>query len=132
MRQIKFRGMSLNGWVYGYYVVLPDGLGGLDECIWELGADNAIPVNSEIISQYTGLKDKNGTEIYEGDVLAYNKQEYVAGYPRETNPIERVSYGLGAFWVGSDLLIDAIDNDSENEIIGNVFENPELLEVQHE
>ena len=81
-----------------------------------------------ILMQYTGLKDKNGREIYEGDVYAHNVQDYVAGHPRETNFIKPVTFEMGAFWVGDMLLIDAIENDSESKVIGNIYENPELLE----
>jgi hypothetical protein len=111
-----------------------------------------------ILMQYTGLKDKNGKEIYEGDILAY-RSDYEYGLPREHRHI--VQWG---FWENNgeyeerkggygwymhqysvipnndypiDLLVVFIgeDNDYWNiadkfEIIGNIYETPELLEVE--
>lgn len=118
MRDIKFRGMSLNGWVYGYYVVLPDGIGGLVDCVWQLGADDAVPVNSEIIGQYTGLTDKNGTEIYEGDIV----ECFVNGN-------SHVSFKGGLYGLIYDYtFIPFSDVHGEMRVIGNIYENPELIE----
>ncbi|MCF3942186.1 YopX family protein [Oceanobacillus alkalisoli] len=89
-------------------------------------ADFLIPL------QYTGLKDKDGKEIYEGDVFEHNIQDYVDGFPREENHTKIVTYDNGAFWVGDYLLADAIANDSEAEVIGNIFEHSHLLEQRHD
>lgn len=74
------------------------------------------------LMQYTGLKDKNGEEIYEGDILG--KQFYV-------NAI--VSYDDGAFEQGWNCYREhRLDQDfcSSREIIGNIYENKDLIEVE--
>lgn len=90
-------------------------------------------VNSELISgddlimQYTGLKDKNGKEIYEGDVI-----EHIQGIYDRTKIKEKVFWNdeLAGFNPFSDYDSDCdIYVEMETvEIIGNIHENPELLE----
>jgi hypothetical protein len=79
------------------------------------------PDDSDIIMQYTGLKDKNGVEIYENDIIKGFFETEVVNYDFEG----RVVYGGGQFYVESaDFPLDAYD---EFEVIGNIHENPELL-----
>lgn len=70
------------------------------------------------VMQYTGLKDKNGTPIFEGDIVEV-KYSDGSGYD---NPVE-VSFEKGAFWVGMGCLNDV----KIIEVIGNIYENPELI-----
>ena len=109
--------------------------------------DKKIKNNSEIkesdkeycnefnLMQYTGLKDKNGKEIYEGDIIEFNNNDYArtAGHLDDEIIIAEVEYYCGHYGLKEangqlhDLYI-AIVNDDEAEIIGNIYENPELLE----
>lgn len=71
------------------------------------------------IMQYTGLKDKNGEEIYEGDII------------KVLNNLSYVYYDNGGFRTNILLkssLMYLADNKVKIEIIGNIYENPELLE----
>jgi len=110
--------LSLNGTVYGNY-------GTKEYPTWEPVFD---AYEQPFIQQYTGMKDKNGKEIYEGDLLrmitegmvyevVYNS-EYTAFTCRVHN------YHLRAD--ASDALCDLWCVDCK-EVIGNIFENPELI-----
>lgn len=78
--------------------------------------------------QYTGLKDKNGAEIYEGDVVSFSSFEH--GVERRV-----VVYSAPSFWLYK-RLDDHIDVDQfstptvHEAVIGNIYENPELLEAK--
>lgn len=143
MREILFRAKRTDTgeWVEGYYfcMVHDDGRH-VHHFIMPLGTDLSlgtpiekiqVEVNPDTICQYTGLTDKNGNKIWENDVIRYFN---VPGTKRTTWIVE---YSYGGFRV-SDNNPDMderlyIDNDSIEwdvcEVIGNIFDNPELLEV---
>lgn len=72
--------------------------------------------------QYTGIKDKNGKEIYEGDVLT-NGDSYIKYV------VEFIDSGFKARQTGNQSSIGLMYHQDFLEIIGNIYENPELLEV---
>lgn len=78
--------------------------------------DFAWDANKLVWLEYTGLKDKNGIEIYDGDVVKWT-----------VNDVDRISeviFDSGCFWMNK------VWNDwlrGEYEVIGNIYENPELL-----
>ncbi len=81
-----------------------------------------------ILMQYTGLRDKNGTEIYEGDILAPMKNDCEPVY----DGVWYVVFQEGAFFgkTPNDEVITWLPYwlpDSEIEVIGNIYSNPELL-----
>lgn len=81
------------------------------------------------LMQWTGLKDKNGKEIYEGDIVKYfNEIENGIGYITFT-------YQLQVKWISQNTELPTMYSDmvvlcckDEVEIIGNIYENPELME----
>lgn len=82
----------------------------------ELIDESMFPNRFELM-QYTGLKDKNGREIYEGDIV---KNEYGKAMDIQYDP-RSVAFGVGDYYFGT------IGSGKILEVIGNIFENPELL-----
>ena len=93
------------------------------------------------VLQYTGLKDKNGKEIYEGDIIEFNTDGVVFRFPVEWGEYDDGEYigGLECWMVGKTPLSSLIKDevaiyapaffaDDGVKVIGNVFENPELLD----
>lgn len=131
MRDIKFRGFNYeNGWIYGMYVdnyIVDEVVEATNEYI-ALG--RWCHVDIDTVGQYTGLKDRNGTEIYEGDILEckghYSGEGWFDTGECDYHFISSVkwdnvksSYKCGGF----DLSELYVNNDV---IVGNIFENPEL------
>lgn len=113
-------------------------------CIVDYSGIN-LDVSEFVLMQSTGLKDKNGVEVYEGD--CFIKIFRTIEIPTGKNGIEKsvgiVKFHEGAFQVridgwGYELLSEVVqphiygaNNDYwENIVIGNIYENPELLEVE--
>ena len=132
MRETKFRGFDKenNCWRYGFYTKLQEGARRFNSIIVddpETGLARYYIHSSKTITQYTGLKDKNGKEIYEGDIVMY---------ARESNmTIECTMVGPHAIgWNNSESHFKLIGAPVHGrlihkayEIIGNIHENPELL-----
>lgn len=128
----KFRGKTIKGFlVVGYVSVVTDKRCGVEPGTYisnSVGLPFAYEVIPETVGQSTGLKDKNGVEIFEGDVLTSNVQPC-----KMVNPIKD-GYGVvrfenGMFKLGAISLVTFI---SKMEVIGNVWENPNLLEQANE
>lgn len=76
----------------------------------------------DYLMQYTGLKDKNGVEIYEGDVVDGYKGKHVIEWG------EIVGYGFGFVWRPLEGNTESVTGFiDEYEVIGNIYENPDLL-----
>lgn len=118
-REIKFRGKRLdNGeWVYGCLTRYSKHMSYI---IVNLVENEVYEVSTETIGQYTGLKDKNGVEIYEGSIVRF--------YPYGSERIGLVEFLNGGWKFGG---FDLMYFGSERiEVIGNIYENPELVGVE--
>ena len=97
--------------------------------------DNAIrfiKLENIILMQSTGLHDKNGKEIFEGDVIAIEVDD--TGMPINARVFQNSKIGVLMFHVFEDNedvpMVELLEDHSVAfEIIGNIYENPELLEV---
>lgn len=98
----------------------------------------SVNLEDVVIEQYTGLKDKNGKEIYEGDVVYFSVFDY-NGLDTQYSGIVKFANGKWEIWNnekdeyydcdGAFDLYWVKEQDDELEIIGNIRDNPEFLEV---
>lgn len=150
MREILFRGKRIDKgeWTEGYLFKQWN----RTFLLWGMTGDipNMTEVIPETVGQFTGLTDKNGKKIFEGDIvkITYNdrltrrleKEDYES-YMKEFCLVEQVVFYKGAFCskveienmplyrpLGFDLYAKSMLK--EFEIIGNIHDNPELLEVE--
>lgn len=84
-----------------------------------------------VVMQYTGFKDKNGKEVYEGDICHYYKKNYRA-FDADKERTFRVGWSESqGRWGINDSNIPLAHFENENlEIVGNIYEDPELLEAK--
>ena len=150
MREIKFRGKCIetNQWVYGYYDCVRTPFINWMEEYGMGGMLCSAQVDPKTVGQYTGLKDKNGTEIYEGDILKMHQFLF------DGNEYEKETIGV-IKWGEYGWLLSQIDGKEVNEymghkngegetylihfyglheesfeVIGNIHDNPELVEEE--
>ena len=125
-REIKFRGKDLRGqWQYGDLIHNDE-----TDLLIRQGCINSF-IENETIGQFTGLKDKNGKEIYEGDIMQYNsllRPEKYYRYVIAWNPID-MAFGCAGL---AHAFLDCPDigggaQITDSTIIGNIHDNPELL-----
>ena len=92
---------------------------------------NEILVDPKTVGQYTGLKDRNGTRIFEGDILEGELDDNLDPGAKWRNTIVMGKFG----WLADDPTgsaptpLDEFDI-KEGEVIGNIHDNPELMEVE--
>ena len=126
-REIKFRARNNKCWIYCDAII--NG--------WAILNENGgmAKINPETVGQYTGLHDKNGKEIYEGDIVLY--QDWEMAYEGGGND-SFINKGIVEYCEDNCCfnvterqtvdLADVLYKDNEDlEVIGNIYDNPELL-----
>lgn len=162
MREIIFRGKTLDKgeWVYGVPVVAKDNIADKDITVMVDNPNEIVPreglplfeqVDSETVGQYTGLRDKNGERIFEGDIVRYTFDSPDDPTATENGLKVRVGRVFWSDWRATFAVTAgrrgsaALNNDVSRyvrgrsiyeyvqgantvEVIGNIHDNPELLE----
>ena len=122
-REIKFRGKRSNGrWVYGSLVVSKK----IDPAIYfniSKGAAEVLDwcyVKPDTIGQYTGLKDKEGNKIFEGDIVEFTNLDL---------PNMVIRFDNGSFMLCEDenSTYEELRMNYVVEVVGNIHDNPELI-----
>lgn len=124
MREILFRGRDTDGvWCKGFYCVFNGKSHRIYTGYAETDCGDYYPdyfnVDTDTVGQYTGLTDKNGTKIFEGDIgiLCEDSVPCIFGYD---DGCFRVCHNGFAY-------IISFFESSQIEVIGNIYDNPELL-----
>ena len=113
MREIKFRAWDKKGQI-----------GMIDNPKLDVVLEN----KRYVVIQFTGLKDKNGKEIYEGDVLRFLFTDLEVDKIDENYIKARVVFEEGRFFMKDNCDSKYYFDEENCEVIGNIYKNPELLE----
>ena len=148
-REIKFRGISIDEWVYGMLCKVNEGDTEHGEPIkYKIQTDEkeygeyvkCFITDENTIGQYTGLHDENGKEIYEGDIIEFSYDVFTGNFDTKVGR-GTVEFIDGAFYIKPFEIEGKKIKDTDNEewfllytvntdtlkVLGNVHENLELL-----
>jgi len=136
-RQIKFRGkikdknsLLFNQWIYGYFFKFSSRYVISDN--FDIGYEwtkDFCNVDENTVGQFTGLKDKNGVEIYEGDVI--ESIGYVKPYLQDIKYNEKLGgYYINFCYTEDIKYVNLGEKIKWIEVVGNIYDNPELLESE--
>ena len=122
MREIKFRAINheTGEFVYGYYVKILEGIRWIHYII---DGDTKYYIHDlKTLGQFTGLKDKNGKEVYEGDIVSYTDKD-----DPEDNYVDVLIWEEHGYTTKKNGIWSSFPKGYE--VIGNIYENKELLDA---
>lgn len=123
MREHKYKAKRLDGqWVEGYYFAKP-----ILNLHFIILGENQWMIDPKTLCEFTGLYDKNNHEIWENDILELYGRKCLITYGEWNCGCCCDVYG----WIASYDSFRDEGNKSYGEVIGNIFDNPELLEVNN-
>lgn len=122
MREILFRGKFGNEWKYGFLSIEPKGL--VIKEPYKNESSNVWHIDADTVGQYTGLTDKNGTKIFDGDICSFCNTDG-----------ELINYEVlwfGGKWVVREANSNVVDDldlffCERSVVIGSIYDNPELM-----
>ena len=121
MREIKFRGKNTDGdWVFGYFVNSKRITAIIDN------DDVEYEVDPQTVGQFTGFKDVDNTDIYKGDIVQNTEHPELIGKIINENSCWLVE----PLYVFDKVCLVWLLDNTPQKVIGNVHDNPELLEVK--
>lgn len=151
MREVLFRGKRIDGkeWVEGFFanigeksvIILKEEKYSYNMKISRMvKGQDLILIDPETACQYTGLTDKNGRKIFEGDIITYQHDNDDCPFPNKDTKRRvgrvyfqefRSCFAVAEGRNGSDMinqdLFKYVQNGNRVEVIGNIFDNPELI-----
>lgn len=156
MREILFRGKRKtdNKWLYGFPYITRKNAVKINWYCSDFGSMRTDEVDPETVGQYTGLTDKNGKKVFEGDIFKFSDEIWensytscgtewdswkvenyaVVGFDDERSGFDFVKYKFCENSVEADFHenhdIEFAEFISSLEVIGNIHDNPELMEAK--
>lgn len=131
-REIKFRGKRLdNGeWVVGSYIEAELNNGIAHEIIPYRRGEPVVEVDPDTVGEYTGIKDVNGVEIYEGDRVEYIT-DIINSIPFKDRGIVEYKSDIAMFILNVEVDTIPLSYCRRGiDVIGNIHDNPELLKIE--
>lgn len=136
-REIEFRGFDGTKWYYGDLEYnRKTGVARIHTYKEDGGYDRQHPVESDTVGQFTGQYDKNDKKIYEGDIVRWEYPDYdhCTGWRGTVKNVCKVTFEYGSFRINTyPYNLGSCEDFFEDEetygleVIGNIYDNPELL-----
>ncbi|WP_418814598.1 YopX family protein [Ruminococcus bromii] len=123
MREYLFRGKFGNEWKYGFLSIEPKGL--VIKEPYKNESSNVWHIDADTVGQYTGMKDKNGKRIFEGDIIDFSDRSDSDGYGVVKYDANETEFGIEYDNIYESLGKHYYPEDIE--IVGNIYDNPNLV-----